>query len=358
MPTDLLDPCLLPSLVIAFIWLIHNIWESSDAVEVTNSVHLLQTFTKSPTSPEVRAIHKTILAIVADPLSQTLESLSGPKASGLNVESLLATLQPSRQFRCANTATKIEIEIWTSTPQGIIGSIRHTFQSLLQWTTSLDLNAGLPTSFTYKQIDTAVQLCGATDVVHALLQEVKPLSRTANYESAIDLVSSLICARGATLPETGSSLTLREALKLEYDNLATLLEKGDTIHAETMLRVYRRVEALSVIPPQPELSLDATSGPIVPELTNLDLQSINIGANAANSDIDVAALQNAAPADPEDIDKMLDAAVAAPMMDETDYGAGALGDVGESMEDIFAGLTDNGDMGMGDFEDLDMEGMF
>jgi hypothetical protein len=129
------------------------------------------------------------------------------------------------------------------------------------------------------------------------------------------------------------------------------------IYAEAVVRLRRRVDLLSVVPPQAHASLEAGSGPIVPELTNMDLQNMNLDATSANADIDVTALQNAPQAHPEDIDRMLNEAAAAPMLNEADFGDGGL-DVGDSMDDIFAGLTDTGDMGMGNFDDLDMEGMF
>jgi mediator of RNA polymerase II transcription subunit 5 len=354
---DLLDPFLLPSLAIAIIWLIHNIWESNDNRKAANSIHLLQALTKTPTSSEARAIHKTILAIVAEPFSQLLESSSGSKSANPALSALLTTIQPNKDPRATNTATKAEIESWTSTAGGVLGSIRNTCHSLLYWDTSLIPSAGLPRNFTYKQIDTAVHFHGAADVLHILIDELKLLSGTPNFDAALDILSSLICARAGSLPEAGSFLTLREALRLEYDGLAQILKKSDLTYAEAVVRLRRRVDTLSVVPPQADVSLEAGSGPIVPELTNMDLQNMDLDATTANADIDVTALQNAAQAHPEDIDRMLNEAAAAPMLNEADFGEGGL-DVGDSMDDIFAGLTDTGDMGMGNFDDLDMEGMF
>ena len=338
-------------------WLIRYIWESSDSGKVANSIHLFQALTKTPNSPEARAIHKTILAIVAEPLSHLLELSSGSKAVNLDLTALLATVQPRRDGRCTNTASKPQIEAWTSAAGGILGSTRNSFHSLLYWDTSLIPSAGLPTSFTYKQIDTAVQLNGASDVLHVLIDELQLLSGTPNYDPALDILSSLMCARAGSLPEVGFGLTLREALRLEYDNLTQILKRGDLMYAEAVVRLRRRVDILSVVPPQADISLEAASGPIVPELTNMDLETMNLDATAANADIDVTALQNAAQAEPEDIDRMLNEAAAAPMLNEADFGESGL-DVGDSMDDIFAGLTDTGDMGMGNFDDLDMEGMF
>jgi mediator of RNA polymerase II transcription subunit 5 len=350
-----LEPFLLPSLVIAIIWLIHNIWQLSDRGKATNSIHLLQALTKTPTSSEARAIHKTILTIVAEPLSQLLESSSGPKKVNQDLTALLASIQPHKDGRYTNTATKVEIEPWTSTAGGMLGSVRNTFHSLLYWDTSLIPSAGLPTSFTYKQIDTAVQFNGAAEVLRVLVDELKLLSGNPSFDPALDILSSAICARAGSLPEADFILTLREALRLEYDNLAQILKEGDLIYAEAVVRLRRRVDILSVVPPQANISFEAGSGPIVPELTNMDLQNMNLDAAAANADIDVTALQNAPQAHPEDIDRMLNEAVGAPMLNEADFGEGGL-DVGDSMDDIFAGLADPGSMG--NFDDLDMEGMY
>jgi mediator of RNA polymerase II transcription subunit 5 len=346
---------LLPSLVIAIIWLIRNISGSGEAGKATNSIHLLQTLTKTPSSSEAREIHKTILAIVAEPLSQLLESSSGSNKVNPGLSAWLASIQPQRDRRYSNTATKPEIELWTSAAGGLLDTIRNTFHSLLYWDTSLIPSAGLPTSFTYRQIDTAIQFGGATRVLRVLIDELKLLSGTPNFDPALDILSSVICARTGSLPEADFVLSLREALRLEYDDLEQVLKKGDLIYAEALVRLRRRVDVLSVVPPQADIPFEAGSGPIIPELTNIDLQDMNLEASAANADIDVAALQNAAEAHSEDIDRMLDEAAAAPMMNETDFGEGGL-DVGDSMDDIFAGLTDPGSMG--NFDDLDMEGMF
>jgi mediator of RNA polymerase II transcription subunit 5 len=350
-----LEPFLLPSLVIAIIWLIHNIWESGGTGKAANSIHLLQALTKTPTSSEARAIHKTILMIVAEPLSQLLESSSGSKKANPDLAALLASIQPTKDGRCTNTANKSEVVSWTSPAGGMLGSLRNTFHTLLFWDTSLIPSTGLPTNFTYKQIDAAVQVNGAADVLHVLVDELRLLSGSPNFDTALDILSSAICARAGSLPEADFVLTLREALRLEYDNLPQILKKGGLVYAEAVVRLRRRVDILSVVPPQADTSFDAGSGPLVPELTNMDLQSMNLDATTANADIDVTALQNAAQAHPEDIDRMLDEAAAAPMMNETDFGDGGL-DVGDSMDDIFAGLADPGSMG--NFDDLDMEGMF
>lgn len=343
---------MLPSLVIAVVWLIHNIWESSEAGKTANSVHLLQTLTKTPTSSEARAVHKTILTIVADPLRELLESSSGSKRTNPDLMALLASIQPQKDGRFTNAATKSEIESWTSAAGGMLGSICNAFHSLLYWDTSLIPSAGLPISFAYKQIDTALEFNGATEVLRTLIEELKILSGTPNFEPALDVLASAICARAGSLPEAEFVLSLKEALRLEYDNLPLTLKKGDLIFAEAVVRLRRRVDILSVVPPQADVSFEAGSGPIGHDLTNMDLENMNLEASAANGDIDVAALQNAAQAHPEDIDRMLDEAAAAPMMNEADYADGGL-DVGDSMDDIFAGLTDPGSMG--NFDDLDMD---
>ena len=346
---------MLPSLVIAIIWLIRNIWESNGAGKAANSIQLLQALTKAPTSSEASAIHKTVLTIVAEPLSQLLESPSGSDKVNAELSALLASIQPQKDRRYSNTATRPEVESWTSAAGGMLSTLRNTLRLLLFWDTSLTPPSGLPISFTYRQIDAAIQFVGATGVLRVLIDELKLLSGTPNFEPALDILSSVICSRTGPLPEADFEPTLREALGLEYDDLAQILKKGDLVYAEALVRLRRRVDVLSVVPPQADIPFDAGSGPIIPDLANMDLQNMNLDASVANADIDVAALQNAAEAHPEDIDRMLDEAAAAPMMNDTDFGDGTL-DVGDSMDDIFAGLTDPGSMG--NFDDLDMEGMF
>ena len=353
---DLLEPFLLPSLVIALEWLSHRMWESEGDKRIV--IQLLQHLTKPPNSPEARAMHQTILGIVAAPLQQNIEfAMKRENIDASEMKAVLVSLEPYVPFRTSTFATESQIKSWTSSAGGILTSIRQVVQALVYWSTSIDTATAPPPSFTYKQIDAAIQFHGATSVLHALLDELKSLAGTSNYFPAVDIISSIICARAVPLPTSSPLFTLREALKLEHDELVKAIERGDKGYAEAVVRVYRCVEALSVVPPQTETSIDAAGGPIIAELTNMDLQDIDLGATAGDAEIDVVALGNAPEAQPEDIDKMLDAAAAAPVIDDVDFGADAL-DVGDSMDDVFAGLGDSGDMGMVNFDDLDMEGMF
>src|SRR5947208_14711168 len=118
-------------------WLIRNIWESSDSGKAANSIHLLQALMKTPNTSEARAVHKTRLTIVAEPLTQLLQPSSGSKVVNADLAALPATIQPHQDARCTNAATKPEIESWTSAAGGVLGSIRNTFHSLLYWNTSL-----------------------------------------------------------------------------------------------------------------------------------------------------------------------------------------------------------------------------
>ena len=87
---------------------------------------------------------------------------------------------------------------------------------------------------------------------------------------------------------------------------------------------------------------------MVPGLAGMEIPNINMNVAIPTASVDSSALE-ASEAQAEDIDKMLDAAVAA----ADDFGTGNIGD---SMEDIFG--LDSADLGMGNFDDMDLEAMF
>ena len=293
--------------------------------------------------------------MVAEPAILVLETMTQTSPAA-DAKALIATFKPHIPFRRTDEASKAEIESWTATTGGLLGSFRKSFRSLLYWSTGLQPSDPPATSFTYKQINICIQLVGASDVLYALLDEVKILDGNPNYNAALDIAATAICAQSVVGTSASRKLTLRGALKTEHGNLANSLQKGDTTYAATVVRIYRQVETWSIIPPSPpDLPLDAAASGLG-DLANIDLQSMNLDAAATDAGIDSGDLQGVGEAQPEDIDKMLNDAVnVGSMMDDTDFNANDL-DVGESMDDIFAGLVDTVDLG--NFDDLDMDGLF
>jgi len=263
--TDLVDTFLLPSLVGAISWLANHIWESRG--DSNTVIQILQTLINPGSiSTDANSMLSTILNITAKPLEHSLRWLQRNEPTRQDVEPLSKVLKPHLSFSRTAAADHTELESWSNSHGGgIAGSIRHTIQSLTQWSLSTGMNI-MPTSYTHRQILTGVRVLGAKRLLSAIIEEVK--AQTANGSGAIviDVATAIICAPDAdSIPLTNSThlmnmlgetsstpqplqrrLTLRDALRTEAEN-APKTHKTDVLQAETVIRLFRRVEALMAV---------------------------------------------------------------------------------------------------------------
>lgn len=313
---------------------------------------------------EARDLHGTILSIAANSLEREIKAARKKDPSHADVKTILETLEPHRSFRRTSTVSIKELEAWTSGSRGgLLTALRQTFSSLVLWSiTNVPMT---PATYTHKQLVAALDLFGAVRVLRGLLEEIKIQAEAGSSDLALDVAACIICAPTASSFAAGlshqhitdpsksdsppqryspQSLTLRAALHLEHEDVARISET-DSRRAELLVRLYRRVETLSVSPQ-----------PLPQDISNLDMQNINLQAAVANADIDVSAMSASAPP-AENIDQMLEnAEVAAGQVDTG--GLGGLGVTEEETLDDMLGLDMSG-MGT-DFADMemDMEGVF
>jgi len=157
----------------------------------------------------------------------------------------------------------------------------------------------------------------------------------------LDLIATTIIC----LDESSSSKRLADALMLEQEHLLPLLRKSETLLAEELVRLGRRVELLSIVVAPTDIPMDDVVTTLMPELTEADMQNVQAfpdqGAEMPTTQEDV----------PQDIDQMLDAAAAMGGMEQEN------GNLGSNMDDMYLDLETD-DMGLVNFDDLDMEGMF
>ncbi|KAI9867326.1 MAG: mediator complex subunit [Trichoglossum hirsutum] len=249
---------LITSLVGAITWLTNNLWESRGDVNVL--MQILQSLIKPKSiSGEAEMMHDTILSIIAKPLEHALRELRRSAPSRQDIDPLLHALQPHLAFRRTAGSHHTELESWTSTHGGgMLASLRNTFQSLVLWSTTPDINM-TPASYSHRQVLVAVKMLGARSVIRTIIDEVKLQNQIQNSSGdlSFDIATAIICAPGATdgllsadgnmlgtysLQNHSGRLNLREALRLELED-ASKISSSDPARAETIVRLHRRVEA-------------------------------------------------------------------------------------------------------------------
>ncbi|KAL3471646.1 mediator of RNA polymerase II transcription subunit 5 [Aspergillus californicus] len=383
----LLEPFLLPSLVVALAWLGNHIFESEG--DPTIPLNTLQALV-APTSisGEGREVHQTVLNITARSLEEQLKDIRTRHTAQTDakIKSILDALEPFLSFQRDGSCHKTELETWTThSPGGLLGCIRNTLQSLIIWSTRPDVSMAPPT-YTHRQIIAGIRMLGSVRVLTTLLDELKLQSSSSNGDLALDIAATLICS---PLPESYAvdqnahnpvdqskepiprcpTLTLRDALNLLHTDVPKISEK-DPLRAELVVRLYRRVNSLLAPPAQ---------------VTNLDI-GINMNMNMSNiiggmhlgvdsqggMDLDTSGTGHDGHPDQVNLNQIMDNAAAAVGMGGMDVNMDDEQGMGVG---VGVGVDDMGDLGLGgdgvgiddvlnaaemnpEYLDLDIDGMF
>ncbi|KAB8216814.1 mediator of RNA polymerase II transcription subunit 5 [Aspergillus novoparasiticus] len=359
----LLEPFLLPSLVVALTWLGNHIWETES--DPTIPLKTLQSLVNpSSISGDAREIHKTVLNITARSLDEQLKDIRSRHPNRTDIKPILDVLEPCLSFQRTGSCHRSELDSWTThSPGGLLGSIRSTFQGLVLWSTSPGVSMA-PHSYTHRQLVAGIRMLGSARVLTAIVDELKMQTETGNADLALDIAVTMICAPLAESFAIEQSnyhpvdpnkeplprcpvLTLRDALNLQHENVPKLSEK-DPLRAEVIVRLYRRVNAL----------MTPTS-----QMPNLDMsniiQNMQLGVeDHGQMDLEPAgAGHGVGDDDAANLNRMLDnAAAAAAAGLDSGMGQGMDGGLDTSIDDVLNAA----DMAVGnpEFLDLDMEGMF
>ncbi|KAE8413926.1 mediator of RNA polymerase II transcription subunit 5 [Aspergillus pseudocaelatus] len=359
----LLEPFLLPSLVVALTWLGNHIWETES--DPTIPLKTLQSLVNpSSISGDAREIHKTVLNITARSLDEQLKDIRSRHPNRADIKPILDVLEPCLSFQRTGSCHRSELDSWTThSPGGLLGSIRSTFQGLVLWSTSPGVSMA-PHSYTHRQLVAGIRMLGSTRVLTAIVDELKMQTEAGNADLALDIAVTMICAPLAESFAIEQSnyhpvdpnkeplprcpvLTLRDALNLQHENVPKLSEK-DPLRAEVIVRLYRRVNALMTPTSQmPNLDMsniiqDMQLG--VEDHGQMDLEPAGAGHGVGDDDA-------------ANLNRMLDnAAAAAAAGLDSGMGQGMGGGLDTSIDDVLNAA----DMAVGnpEFLDLDMEGMF
>ncbi|KAL9120982.1 MAG: hypothetical protein Q9187_002457 [Circinaria calcarea] len=250
---DLLEPFLLPSLITGLGWFAQRLWETEKAgPELDILLPALQALVKPPSiSGDSAALHEAVLSVVSEPLINSLMHILNLQPRPVDIEPLITTLKTHTQPRRSDASSHTDLETWSATPGGgILAAIRHTINSLVQWSQIDSPNATLP-SYTHRQLVAAVQMLGAKSVLEALVDEIVKSQAAGPTDVLLDIITTLITAPTAVdFPPTNgvgpthpkSRLSLRDALSTASDDAYTL-SKTNTSRAEITVRLHRRVEA-------------------------------------------------------------------------------------------------------------------
>jgi mediator of RNA polymerase II transcription subunit 5 len=334
----LVDTFLLPSLIPGITWLSSHLWESrGDANAVLQILSALITNPASiSNNTEASQMLNSILNIIAKNLEHSLRWLQRAEPSRQDVEPLSKALRGNLGWERRGASDHTELEAWTSAPGGgLVIAIKQTIASLVHWGLNPALNVN-PAVYTHRQILVGLKMLGAKRLLHSIIEEVKTQSETGNAGVVFDVAVAIIAAPdpvswdievltgdlNMNIQPLQRRMTLREALKNEAES-APKLHKTDPFAADTVVRLYRKVEA--------QLR--------TPQLAHDDLAGLHdAGLSAA---LDSAALDGA-----------LDGAMAGVSADDLGMGIGdGMGDHDDLMHGLLNGSGADlfgGGSGMGD----------
>jgi mediator of RNA polymerase II transcription subunit 5 len=263
----MIETFLIPSLVGAITWM------TSYALEQTHKdlpviIQILHKVVRpSSISGDSQAMHSTILSIVSRRLDICLKTLQrrGPLAQDL--QPLIDHIKPNLSFERTAYSPTSELETWTTSPTNTLKqTIRSTISNLVVWsaTASIHLN---PTNYTHRLFYVSSKLLGAKKTLRAILEEVKAQTEAGNGSIALDIATAVVCAPStenspipiiwpaspvpAPLPPR-TRLNLAEMLTVEFNDAADLLS-SDSVMAETISRLHRRVQAQLAMATLPDL---------------------------------------------------------------------------------------------------------
>ncbi|OAP62525.1 hypothetical protein AYL99_04730 [Fonsecaea erecta] len=286
----LLEPFLLPSLISAMNWVAEVIQH-----ERMVAGKVLETLMKPRESLESRDIHHTILTLCAPRLKMHLKAIT---SQDTNVDSILRILD-----ECPDFSFFSERERQNPGP-GILNILQHSLVTLITSTVALDIGDTAPFTDISAIVNRAVEVRGPHTTLRAIVGVLLQLSDNHAFLYALDTLTTVVCMAGNGL---------RDALRLQYHDLGSLLKSGETLTAEGVVRLHRQVETYTNLLAVPEMGLDSFN--FTQQLTNIDTTNANLDSGTAVSGgMDIQTEQGQA----DGIDQVLDEVAAMGNLDSND----------------------------------------
>lgn len=189
------------------------------------------------------SMHEAVLFIVAKPLEDSLGYAQSQHALRSDINPLLDALKPHAHKQRHEASFYSKLESWSSTPGGgLTAALRHTIQSLVLWScaSSADMS---PPHYTHRQLVETLKILGARNVLQLLLDEAVVHNTSAEIDTVLDIIVTMISAPQHQYSAPSSSMSLRDSLKAEFER-AFDISKTDMDRATIIVRLYRRVEGL------------------------------------------------------------------------------------------------------------------
>lgn len=369
----LLEPFLLPSLIMGLRWLAEHSWEDHNDAEILLQIldKLLNLPKSSP--PETKAMHSAILSMVATPLYESLQELLRRQPEKKKATELSQTLKAHLYQQRTLSRQKNELDEIFQTDGSVQQRVQHIIRGLVAWSATPSNPPNPPPRYTYKDFALACQLMDGEALRDAMVQE---LAQNANISAALDVCTALVCAPtpsplGTQQQAHPACITspLRNSIGLVAADIQSVLGKGAT-EAEALVRLCRRVEAQIAAAQMAPIAMpiqiqDQTAADQMMQELGLDMTGGGSGTNvdASMNQTDLTGLEQqldlSNPTDQEianmaanttamDIDQ-------SQLLSDMDFTIGQQnGQQGgqNQEEDIFAGLDMGGMGGMDDLGDL------
>lgn len=232
----LLEPFLLPSLATGLSWVAGHSWEDHGDVDI-----LLQLLEKllqpAGSSPEIKAMHRAVLSIVAEPLKHSLKDLARKRPDKQAASPMIEELEKLAGSRRTCFGRLSEVQEWNA-HGGLDQCVHAAVQDLTAWAHSVTTVP--PPRYPPRLLDTTCQVLGSNKVLDALVGEIRNAS-LADISVTLDVCASMVSGPGSW------SDLLRHQLMLRVSDTGSMLSSTSD-NAVALVRLSRSVEAQLAVP--------------------------------------------------------------------------------------------------------------
>ncbi|KAK3671853.1 hypothetical protein LTR78_008219 [Recurvomyces mirabilis] len=227
----LLEPFLLPSLVVGLLWVAEHSWEDHDDVDI-----LLQILDKllrlSSTAVETQTMHKAVLDIVAEPLACSLEDLVRRRPDKAAASGMLTLLRQRADTTRCGESSKSTYDQWAK-EQSMDMHLRAIVRDMTTW--AAKTTPAPPPHYDPRILHAVISTHGESHALESIATEIQQIPY-ANRPASLDVATSLLSS-----PDT-ASITLRHQLHMLVNNTQALLDMP-AVRATTLVQLSRSVEA-------------------------------------------------------------------------------------------------------------------
>lgn len=278
----LLEPFLITSLLSAFAWLARSMVK-----DVKNTMVIVRRLARSPEDTETSKIHRTILDIAHGMFAATLAHLSDQT----QYEELWNLLGDSAPFSVRIGIKAEDLKLWTHEEGGTIGFFRKAVSDMLSGT-NIEL-------YQPNLLIAAAQMKGPSVLIHEMISILVSFASSNQFpHTQLDAMATLIAC--ADFP----GMSLRNSLQLLHARVSNFIKTGNSVFAEALVHLYRRVELYATaLTTQP-----GADDQLLNNVSSIDLAEINLDSMPIDPDVSKQQPTQMSQVDPlagENLDQML-----------------------------------------------------